>query len=219
MDSRSKQEALRDLLQSDQGFRTSTKEHPYLVLIFVKTKRSAPVLAQYLRSFKLPSVQMHGDLDQNEREHALRSFRHGTPNILIATDVAARGLDIPNVGHVIQYDLPNTIDDYVHRIGRTGRAGNTGRATSFFNEENAGLAKGLIEKLQSSGETVPEFLQRARLFGGAGRGGGGGGGGGYGGGYGGGHGGARGVGGYSGGGMRGGGQPAGDSYAWPVGGW
>lgn len=79
---------------------------------------------------------------------ALRSFRSGRTPILVATDVAARGLDIPHVTHVINFDLPNDIDDYVHRIGRTGRAGKKGLATAFLSDKDANLAKPLAELLQ-----------------------------------------------------------------------
>ena len=78
---------------------------------------------------------------------ALRSFRSGRTPVLVATDVAARGLDIPHVTHVINFDLPTDIDDYVHRIGRTGRAGKKGLATAFFSDKDSGLAKGLAELL------------------------------------------------------------------------
>ena len=81
---------------------------------------------------------------------ALRNFRTGRTPILVATDVAARGLDIPHVTHVINFDLPTDIDDYVHRIGRTGRAGKKGLATAFFTDKDAGLAKGLAELLSVS---------------------------------------------------------------------
>ena len=79
---------------------------------------------------------------------ALRSFRSGRTPILVATDVAARGLDIPHVTHVINFDLPTDVDDYVHRIGRTGRAGKKGLATAFFTDKDTGLAKSLAELLQ-----------------------------------------------------------------------
>lgn len=95
-----------------------------------------------------------------ERELALRSFKTGNTPILVATDVAARGLDIPHVAHVVNFDLPNDIDDYVHRIGRTGRAGKTGLATAFFNENNTSLAKSLAELMQESNQEVPAWLTR-----------------------------------------------------------
>lgn len=74
----------------------------------------------------------HRDREQREREQALADFRIGKCHVLVATSVAARGLDIPDVQHVVNFDLPNNIDEYVHRIGRTGRCGNTGRAVSFY---------------------------------------------------------------------------------------
>lgn len=106
-----------------------------------------------------------------ERELALRSFKSGRAPILVATDVAARGLDIPHVAHVINFDLPNDIDDYVHRIGRTGRAGKTGLATAFFNESNSSLARSLAELMQEANQEVPAWLSRyaARSSSGGGR--------------------------------------------------
>ncbi|RVX09659.1 DEAD-box ATP-dependent RNA helicase 52 [Vitis vinifera] len=95
-----------------------------------------------------------------EREHALRSFKSGNTPILVATDVAARGLDIPHVAHVVNFDLPNDIDDYVHRIGRTGRAGKTGLATAFFNENNSSLARPLADLMQEANQEVPAWLTR-----------------------------------------------------------
>ena len=88
------------------------------------------------------------DRYQREREEALTDFKSGRAPILVATSVAARGLDIPDVKHVINYDLPNNIEEYVHRIGRTGRCGNLGRATSFYNpESDSSLARPLIKVL------------------------------------------------------------------------
>ena len=83
------------------------------------------------------------------RVQALRSFRSGRTPILVATDVAARGLDIPHVTHVINFDLPTDVDDYVHRIGRTGRAGKKGLATAFFTDKDSSMAKPLAELLQA----------------------------------------------------------------------
>ena len=93
---------------------------------------------------------------------ALRSFRSGRTPILVSTDVAARGLDIPHVTHVINFDLPNDIDDYVHRIGRTGRAGKKGLATAFLSDKDSNLAKPLAELLQvcSSGTVQPHLFSR-----------------------------------------------------------
>lgn len=95
-----------------------------------------------------------------EREHALRSFKKGITPILVATDVASRGLDIPNVAHVINFDMPKDIDNYVHRIGRTGRAGNSGLATAFFSDKNLPLAKPLVDLMQHAKQEVPSWLNQ-----------------------------------------------------------
>jgi len=88
-------------------------------------------------------------------------FRSGQCSVLVATAVAARGLDIPNVKHVINYDLPNDIDEYVHRIGRTGRVGNVGLATSFFNDKNRNLARELGELIVEANQELPDWLEKA----------------------------------------------------------
>ena len=101
-------------------------------LVFVETKRNADFLATFLSNEGYPTTSIHGDRLQREREEALADFKSGKMNILVATAVAARGLDIKGVAHVVNYDMPKSIDEYVHRIGRTGRVGNIGKATSFF---------------------------------------------------------------------------------------
>ncbi|GFH30877.1 uncharacterized protein HaLaN_29806, partial [Haematococcus lacustris] len=108
-----KKNTLMDLVSTVEG----------LTLVFVETKRGADELERYLCYNNLPATSIHGDRSQDQREAALRSFKSGRTPIMVATDVAARGLDIPHVTHVINFDLPKDIDDYVHRIGRTGRAG------------------------------------------------------------------------------------------------
>ncbi|KAL9054801.1 MAG: hypothetical protein Q9162_003924 [Coniocarpon cinnabarinum] len=130
-----------------------------LTLIFVETKRMADTLSDFLIAQQFPATSIHGDRTQRERERALEMFRSGKYPILVATAVAARGLDIPNVTHVVNYDLPTDIDDYVHRIGRTGRAGNTGMSTAFFNRGNRGVCRDLIELLKEANQEVPAFLE------------------------------------------------------------
>ncbi|BCS29093.1 DEAD/DEAH box helicase [Aspergillus puulaauensis] len=130
-----------------------------LTLIFVETKRMADALSDFLINQRFPATAIHGDRTQRERERALEMFRSGRYPILVATAVAARGLDIPNVTHVINYDLPTDIDDYVHRIGRTGRAGNTGIATAFFNRGNRGVVRDLIDLLKEAHQELPSFLE------------------------------------------------------------
>ncbi|KAF1929731.1 DEAD-domain-containing protein [Didymella exigua CBS 183.55] len=145
-----------------------------LSLIFVETKRMADSLSDFLINQGFPATSIHGDRTQREREKALEMFRSGRCPILVATAVAARGLDIPNVTHVVNYDLPTDIDDYVHRIGRTGRAGNTGIATAFFNRGNRGVVRDLIDLLKEANQEIPQFLESiAREGSGFGGGGGG----------------------------------------------
>jgi ATP-dependent RNA helicase DDX3X len=146
-----------------------------LTLIFVETKRMADLLCDFLIGQNFPATSIHGDRNQRERERALEMFRNGRCPILVATAVAARGLDIPNVTHVVNYDLPTDIDDYVHRIGRTGRAGNTGISTAFFNRGNRGVVRDLLDLLKEANQEVPAFLENiAREGSGFGGGGGGG---------------------------------------------
>lgn len=129
-----------------------------LTLIFVETKRMADQLTDFLIMQDFRATAIHGDRSQAERERALGSFKTGRADLLVATAVAARGLDIPNVTHVINYDLPGDVDDYVHRIGRTGRAGNTGLATAFLNRGNKNVVKGLLEILSEANQEIPSFL-------------------------------------------------------------
>jgi ATP-dependent RNA helicase RhlE len=116
------------------------------VLIFTRTKRGADRIAHILEKREHKSNRIHGDRTQSQRQAALASFKSGRSRILVATDVAARGIDIDSVSHVINYDVPEVPEDYVHRIGRTGRAGNKGQAITFFTlaEEHSLRA---IEKL------------------------------------------------------------------------
>ena len=100
-------------------------------MVFCRTKRAAQRLADELQERGFPATAIHGDLNQIARERSLKKFRAGTVTILVATDVAARGIDITGVSHVINYECPDTDATYVHRIGRTGRAGHTGVAVTL----------------------------------------------------------------------------------------
>jgi ATP-dependent RNA helicase DDX3X len=131
-----------------------------LVLVFVETKRGADYLEEVLMRYNFPASSIHGDKSQKEREDALKQFKSGRTPILVATDVAARGLDIPNVTQVINFDMPSNIDDYVHRIGRTGRVGNIGHALSLMNEKNRNIARELLELLEENQQELPRFLER-----------------------------------------------------------
>ncbi|XP_028413978.1 ATP-dependent RNA helicase DDX3X-like [Dendronephthya gigantea] len=130
-----------------------------LTLVFVETKKGADALEDFLYREKYPATSIHGDRSQREREDSLHSFRSGRTPILVATAVAARGLDIPHVKHVINFDMPSDIEEYVHRIGRTGRVGNTGLATSFFNDRNRNISKVLVQILTEAKQEVPTWLE------------------------------------------------------------
>ncbi|KDP21899.1 hypothetical protein JCGZ_03037 [Jatropha curcas] len=153
-----KRSHLMDLLHAQRETEINGKQS--LTLVFVETKKGADSLEHWLCMNGFPATTIHGDRTQQEREMALRSFKSGRTPILVATDVAARGLDIPHVAHVVNFDLPNDIDDYVHRIGRTGRAGKTGLATAFFNENNLSLARSLADLMQEANQEVPAWLTR-----------------------------------------------------------
>lgn len=152
-----KRSYLLDLLSSIRDGAEYSKDS--LTLIFVETKKGADSLEEFLYQCKHPVTSIHGDRTQKEREEALRCFRSGDCPILVATAVAARGLDIPHVKHVINFDLPSDVEEYVHRIGRTGRMGNLGVATSFFNEKNRNICSDLLELLIETKQDVPSFLE------------------------------------------------------------
>ena len=113
------------------------------VLVFTRTKHGANRLAEYLDKHGLPAVAIHGNKSQNARTKALADFKAGKVRILVATDIAARGLDIDQLPHVVNFELPNIEEDYVHRIGRTGRAGRSGEAISLVAPDEEKLLKGI----------------------------------------------------------------------------
>ena len=126
-------------LSNDEKFPYLVKhiqEKHGLMLVFVKTKRGAKKLAKQLYKEGFDADAIHGDLRQNKRSAVIKKFRSNKIQILVATDVAARGLDIPNIEHVINYDLPQQAEDFIHRIGRTGRAGAKGQAWSYVTKSD-----------------------------------------------------------------------------------
>merc|ERR1711884_825057 len=153
-----KREFLLDLLAA-AGLGKTGSEDASLTLVFVETKKGADQLDEFLYQQGFPVTSIHGDRTQREREDALRVFRTGRTPILVATAVAARGMGIPNVKHVINFDLPSDVEEYVHRIGRTGRMGNLGLATSFFNDKNRNLVKELVELIIESNQELPSWLE------------------------------------------------------------
>ncbi|KAJ4954139.1 hypothetical protein NE237_030971 [Protea cynaroides] len=130
------------------------------VLVFVLYKKEAARVENMLQRRGWKVVSVHGDKAQHDRTKALSLFKDGTSPLMIATDVAARGLDIPDVEAVINYSFPLTVEDYVHRIGRTGRAGKKGVAHTFFMQENKGLAGELVNVLREAGQIVPDALMK-----------------------------------------------------------
>jgi len=122
------------------------------------------MLEDFLIREGFPATSIHGDRVQQDRTAALRNFSTGATPYLIATNVAARGLDIENIAHVINFDMPTDIDDYVHRIGRTGRAGKPGLATAFISEENINVIPKLLEILIEAGQDVPGWLESMKGY-------------------------------------------------------
>ena len=127
-------------------------------LVFTRTKRGADRVQKYLDAAGVMAAAIHGDKTQSQRERALAAFKDGKVRALIATDIAARGIDVDGVSHVIQYELPQTPEAYVHRIGRTARAGAAGVAISFCADDERGLLRD-IQKLTR--QTLPAFDRRS----------------------------------------------------------
>jgi superfamily II DNA/RNA helicase len=126
-----------------------------LTLVFSRTKRTAAKVAEDLTERGFAAAAIHGDLGQGAREQALRAFRHGNVDVLVATDVAARGIDVENVTHVVNFQCPEDEKTYVHRIGRTARAGNTGIAITFVDWDDM-PRWGLINRQLDLGIPEPE---------------------------------------------------------------
>lgn len=125
-------------------------------LIFVERKRDCDYLGSLLSQKKFSSTTIHGDRHQSQRDEAVRQFKMGQCPVLVATSVAARGLDFPLIGYVVNYDLPDTSDFYIHRIGRTGRAGHLGKSISFFDpnrDSDRRIAPDLAAQLTGVGKS------------------------------------------------------------------
>ena len=126
-------------------------------LVFTRTKRGADRVAKFLEAAGVTAEAIHGDKSQGQRERALAAFKAGKCRALVATDIAARGIDVDSVSHVIQFELPNVPESYVHRIGRTARAGATGEAVSFCADDERNLLRD-IQKVTR--QTIPSFDRR-----------------------------------------------------------
>lgn len=129
------------------------------VIIFLEMKKSVDKLEGFLLNRNYNAIGIHGDKLQVERQKAIKKFSSGEIPILVATDVASRGLDFPNVSYVFNFDMPKNIEDYIHRIGRTGRVGNKGKAISFYNTKNKQIGFDLVKELKKANQKIPDFLQ------------------------------------------------------------
>ena len=130
------------------------------ILVFVKTKRNADKMVKRLKEEGHSADAIHGDLRQSKRDRVINSFRKGLKRILIATDVAARGLDIPLIQHVINYDLPQVPEDYIHRIGRTARAGSEGSALTFLTPDDRSMWNSINKLIDPNFKLVPSTIRR-----------------------------------------------------------
>lgn len=133
-------------------------------LIFAQTKRLADELATQLNRRGFNAEPIHGGRSQAQREQILDAYRRNRVSVLVATDVASRGLDVSDIKHVINFDYPNTTEDYVHRIGRTGRSKSSGTAYTLFTEENAAQAGDLINVLEEAKQDVdPALVEMTKI--------------------------------------------------------
>lgn len=128
---------------------------PQRVIVFSSSKQKVKELARALKKFKVKVAEMHSDLDQNEREDVMLAFKSGRINVLVATDIIARGIDIDNIETVINYDVPHEGEDYVHRIGRTARADREGSAYTFISERERGKFRMIERLLEKEVEKLP----------------------------------------------------------------
>ncbi|CAI7566980.1 unnamed protein product [Penicillium glandicola] len=140
-------------------------------IIFTGTKRVADEITRFLRQDGWPALSIHGDKQQNERDWVLNEFKQGKSPIMVATDVASRGIDVRDITHVLNYDYPNNSEDYVHRIGRTARAGAKGTAITFFTTDNSKQARDLVTILTEAKQQVDPRLAEMVRYGGGGGGG------------------------------------------------
>ncbi|RYP54711.1 hypothetical protein DL768_000535 [Monosporascus sp. mg162] len=146
-------ELLGELYDKDEDART---------LVFVERQEKADELLKELMRKGYPCMSIHGGKDQIDRDSTIQDFKNGIIPILIATSVAARGLDVKQLKLVVNYDAPNHLEDYVHRAGRTGRAGNKGTAVTFITRDQENCAPGIAKALEQSGQPVPEQLEEMR---------------------------------------------------------
>lgn len=130
------------------------------VIVFVSGKRTVKSVSDHLKAANIGTETLFGTMQQEQRKQVYLTFRSRKVRALVATSIAARGLDFPDVGLVINFEMPPTIEPYVHRIGRTGRAGRSGKAISYFSQKDAHLANPLINHLTKCKAPIPPWLGR-----------------------------------------------------------
>jgi len=133
------------------------------IIIFCATKKGCDHLARSLSMENWPALAIHGDKAQYERDNVMNQFKTGKYPILVATDLAARGLDVKDIKYVINFDFPINMENYVHRVGRTGRAGANGESYTFFTEEDSRFSHELIKVLQETKQVIPSELNDMRV--------------------------------------------------------
>ncbi|MGN1400819.1 MAG: DEAD/DEAH box helicase [Bacillus sp. (in: firmicutes)] len=138
---------LTDRAKQNKIMELINKERPFMAVLFCRTKRRVSKLYEILKSNGYSVEELHGDLSQAKRERVMKRFRDAEFQLLVATDVAARGLDVEGVTHVFNYDIPEDAESYVHRIGRTGRAGMEGKAITFYSPKDRSLFESLEKEL------------------------------------------------------------------------
>jgi len=136
-----------DRWKADSLIKALEEDNPFIAIIFCRTKRRADELEVKLSAKGIKAQKIHSDVPQNKRERIMKSFRNGDIQYLIATDVASRGIDVSNVTHIYNYDIPETPETYIHRVGRTGRAGDDGYACAFIDPKNEKILNEIEEKL------------------------------------------------------------------------
>jgi len=153
---------MQDWDKQDQLWEILNSKKNAKIIVFCLYKKECANLEWSVKDWGFNCVSLHGNKDQRERTRCMEMFRNNKVRLLIATDVASRGLDVRDVELVVNYSFPLTNEDYVHRVGRTGRAGSAGDSITFFTQKDKLLARGLIELLEKSGEDVPKELLKLR---------------------------------------------------------
>ena len=158
--------AIKQVIEKVEEYEKLSKVLEYLqgktdkkVIIFTKTKRSADQLADNLYAKGMKAMSIHGDKPQTERDYVLSKFKTAKTGVLVATDVAARGLDVSDIDIVINYDFPGDIESYIHRIGRTARGNKEGIAITYFTDENKNMSRKLYKVLVQAKQEVPQWLE------------------------------------------------------------